>query len=108
MFGYGFPGNVRELENIIERASTLCEDGVIGLHDLKLNLGGSSDSIDIHGDSRNESVDSLDDHLEEIEKDILMDALEKTRWNKTEAAKKLGISFRSIRYRLKKLGLDDE
>ena len=108
MFGYSFPGNVRELENIIERASTLCEDGVIGLHDLKLNLGGSSDSIDIHGDSRNESVDSLDDHLEEIEKDILMDALEKTRWNKTEAAKKLGISFRSIRYRLKKLGLDDE
>jgi len=108
MLGYGFPGNVRELENIIERASTLCEDGIIGLHDLKLNLGGSSDSIDIHGDSRTESVDSLDDHLEEIEKDILMDALEKTRWNKTEAAKKLGISFRSIRYRLKKLGLDDE
>jgi two-component system response regulator PilR (NtrC family) len=51
---------------------------------------------------------SLYDHLENIEKDILMDALEKTRWNKTEAAKKVAISFRPIRYRLKKLGLNDE
>lgn len=52
-------------------------------------------------------INSLDDHLEEIEKEILLDTLERSRWNKTAAAKKLGISFRSIRYRLQKLGLDD-
>lgn len=59
-------------------------------------------------DLRIQSIDSPDDHLENIEKDILMDALEKTRWNKAEAAKKLAISFRSTRYRLKKLGLNDD
>jgi len=52
-------------------------------------------------------INSLDDHLEEVEKEILLDTLEQSRWNKTEAAKKLGISFRSIRYRLQKLGLND-
>lgn len=55
-----------------------------------------------------QSLDSLDDHLENIEKDILMDAFEKTHWNKTKAAKELAISFCSIRYRLEKLGLNDE
>lgn len=105
MLSYSFPGNVRELENMLERASTLCEDNIIANHDLKFN---QSAPIEIAADFRIQSINSLDDHLEEIEKDILMDALEKTRWNKTEAAKKLGISFRSIRYRLKKLGLNDE
>jgi len=57
---------------------------------------------------RIQSIDSLDDHLENIEKDTLMDALEKTRWNKTKAPKMLAISFHPIRYRLKKLGLNDE
>ena len=51
---------------------------------------------------------SLDDYLLEVEKEILCDALEKVRWNKTLAAKRLGITFRSLRYRLQKLGLDDE
>jgi two-component system response regulator PilR (NtrC family) len=55
-----------------------------------------------------QSIDSPDDHLENIEKDILLDALEKTRWNKTKAPKMLAISFHPIRYRLKKLGLNDE
>ncbi len=59
-------------------------------------------------DLRIQCIVSLDDHLENIEKDILMDALEKTHWNKTKAAKELAISFRAIRYRLKKLGLNDE
>jgi len=59
-------------------------------------------------DLRIECKVSLYDHLENIEKDTLMDALKKTRWNKTKAPKMLAISFHPIRYRLKKLGLNDE
>ncbi|MDG1819033.1 MAG: sigma-54 dependent transcriptional regulator [Porticoccaceae bacterium] len=123
---YSFPGNVRELENILERACTLCENSRIELEDLKLNPAAAL-TTDPQGEAQTKQqykdiktsnpsvrldsripVSSLDDHLEEIEKEILIETLEKARWNKTEAAKKLGISFRSIRYRLEKLGLNDE
>ena len=109
---YSFAGNVRELENILERASTLCENSQIQEEDLKFN--GATSDINVpnpgvpHTTPPSEEIPSLDNYLQEIERDILVDALEKTRWNKTEAAKQLGISFRSIRYRLKKLGLEDE
>jgi two-component system response regulator PilR (NtrC family) len=118
LLSYSFPGNVRELENILERACTLCEKNRIELEDLKLNSGASNLDIALAAKA-NKSIlsersdtlipaGSLDDHLEEIEKEILIETLEQARWNKTEAAKKLGISFRSIRYRLEKLGLNDE
>lgn len=110
---YSFPGNVRELENVLERAFTLCEDDQITLEDIQLpqplapqkeeNPGGSSRNTP----EMNESYESLDEYLEEIERDVITQTLEETRWNRTAAAKKLGISFRSFRYRLKKLGLDD-
>lgn len=110
---YSFPGNVRELENVLERAFTLCEDDQITLEDIQLpqplapqkeeTPGGSSRNTP----EMNESYESLDEYLEEIERDVITQTLEETRWNRTAAAKKLGISFRSFRYRLKKLGLDD-
>ncbi|NIB40240.1 sigma-54-dependent Fis family transcriptional regulator [Pseudomaricurvus alkylphenolicus] len=107
---YRFPGNVRELENILERAFTLCEDDVISLEDLQLSGGKTSAApqTQVSHTTDTDSIHSLDEYLEEIEKEVICNTLEKTKWNRTAAAKKLGISFRSFRYRLKKLGLDSE
>lgn len=109
---FAFPGNVRELENTLERAFTLCEYDVINETDLQLpgtttskTAALSTDKAALY-DARRHAC--LDEYLADIERTILLDALEQSRWNRTEAAKKLGISFRSIRYRLKKLGLDHD
>ncbi len=107
--GYSFPGNVRELENILERAFTLCENDRIRPEDLQLPQVSQPSGIPLAGSSReHDSVSNLDEYLEEVEKEIILAALESTRWNRTAAAQKLGISFRSFRYRLKKLDLDSE
>lgn len=108
---FSFPGNVRELENTLERAFTLCEYDVITEEDLQ--LPGTTTKTAVQSTKKSANYDagrhaSLDEYLEDIERTILLDALEQSRWNRTEAAKKLGISFRSIRYRLKKLGLDHD
>ncbi len=97
---YSYPGNIRELENILERASTLCEGLKIGESDLGITRQESQ--LEQH---KPNDV-PLDSYLGDIEKTRIIDALEQTRWNKTKAAKLLGISFRALRYRLEKLGLD--
>jgi len=102
---HAFPGNVRELENTLERAVALCEDNTIQLDDLGLNeqqLSTGNTNSD-----QPQPGEGLEDYLTRIEIDVLNKALEETRWNRTAAAKKLGISFRALRYRLSKLGLGE-
>jgi two-component system response regulator PilR (NtrC family) len=110
---YSFPGNVRELENILERALTWAEDDTINVEDLMFSSEVKKVKP-IHEapmvvDKPIETPDNSDDltmQLENQERALIQKALEETRWNKTAAAKKLGITFRALRYKLKKLNLD--
>jgi two-component system response regulator PilR (NtrC family) len=98
---YSFPGNVRELENIIQRAIALAEGSEIDEAALMLPVTGNGDTP-----GNDYADEALDTFLHQHEKDKILAALEQTRWNKTAAAKLLGISFRALRYRLDKLGID--
>jgi two-component system response regulator PilR (NtrC family) len=100
---YAFPGNVRELENILERALALCGEDQIGKDDLYLSVpeGAMEDIAHEPG-----AKWPLQEYLDRVEKEAIMEALEKTRYNKTAAAKLLGITFRALRYRLERLGID--
>lgn len=107
---YHFPGNVRELENILERAIALHEHGVIEAGDLSLSSNfpspATTSTAPVNINDFNAEQMSLESYLLDIEKKALSTALEQNRWNKTAAAKQLGMTFRSFRYRLKKLGLE--
>ena len=117
-----YPGNVRQLENTLARAAAMSESAVIGIEDLEeltpasnpvvASPGVSSSTGEVTGSldaatSLSAVAGDLEGHMDSIEREILQNAMTEYRWNKTAAAKALGVSFRSLRYRLKKLGLDD-
>lgn len=97
---YSFPGNVRELENILERATALCSGAVIEVEDLHLSVVESPE------DKAGRGSETLDDYLNRLEKQAILEALQKTGNNRTAAARLLGITFRSMRYRLERLGIE--
>src|SRR5580693_6120625 len=99
---YAFPGNVRELENILERAINLSTGGEVSAGDIQLRPTRG----DAPAAANAQSAGALGNHLEDIERDAIRRALEQTRYNKTAAAKVLGMSFRALRYRIKKLGIE--
>ena len=99
---YSYPGNVRELENLLERAMALCEAGEITINDLNMPVTNLNNTVEMP----KESGMLLETYLVDIEKKVILEALEKCRWNKTATAKLLGISFRALRYKLEKLGLN--
>ncbi|MEO5342230.1 MAG: sigma-54 dependent transcriptional regulator [Gammaproteobacteria bacterium SHHR-1] len=101
---YGFPGNIRELENILERAAALCEAGQIEPHDLRLPKS-EAPALDIGQIGVDQNLDQV---LEDVERQLISAALDETSWNRTAAARRLGISFRALRYKLDKLGLEQK
>ena len=116
---YNYPGNFRELENILERAVALASNHTIDVDDLQITtdpLGGGSAAVELEGTSQHQIVNGLpnfqmgttqiQDYLDDIERQILEYALRLTQGNRTQAAKTLGISFRSMRYRLERLNID--
>ena len=116
---YNYPGNFRELENILERAVALASNHTIDVSDLQITtdpLGGGSAAVELEGTSQHQVISGLpnfqmgttqiQDYLDDIERQILEYALRLNQGNRTQAAKTLGISFRSMRYRLERLNID--
>jgi two-component system response regulator PilR (NtrC family) len=100
LLAYPFPGNVRELENMLERAVTLCSSGEIGEADLNLKPA-ADDTL-----SQLATATHLGNQVDDVQRQAIIRALKKTRYNKTAAAKLLGLSLRQLRYRIAKLGIE--
>jgi two-component system response regulator PilR (NtrC family) len=115
---YDFPGNVRELENILERAMAMCDGSNIDAGDLMLPQRNARAGHDTPSATAGHEAPiapspaassangGLDDYISNLERTAIVKALEESRYNKTAAARKLGITFRALRYKLKKLGID--
>jgi two-component system response regulator PilR (NtrC family) len=110
LLSYAYPGNVRELENILERALTLCSEDRITPEDIQLKQGQLlADLPELAGKDLafgEGGADGLEGQLEHIQREAILRALEQTRYNKTKAAELLGMTFRQLRYRVKKLGIE--
>ena len=109
LLSYSYPGNVRELENILERAVTLCSNDRIEPEDIQLKQGQLLADLPEtagRGVSAEPGADGLEGQLESIQREAIVRALEQTRYNKTKAAELLGMTFRQLRYRVKKLGIE--
>jgi two-component system, NtrC family, response regulator PilR len=114
LLAHAFPGNVRELENTLERALALCEGGRIEADDIQLRAPAAGMERDAAQPARPAAPESvinpeegdLGNQLEDLERAAIIKALEQTRYNRTKAAELLGISFRALRYRIKKLGIE--
>ena len=111
LLSYSYPGNVRELENILERAVTLCSNDRVEPDDIQLKPGQlltdlpemAGRDVTLAGEG---GADGLEGQLEHIQREAIVRALEQTRYNKTKAAELLGMTFRQLRYRVKKLGIE--
>jgi len=115
---YGFPGNVRELENILERAMAMADGDRIDAADLHLPQGNGHGGRGVPVEPPPSAADdaplagidpgagALPSYIEQLERAAIQKALEDNRWNKTKAAAQLGITFRALRYKLKKLGME--
>jgi two-component system response regulator PilR (NtrC family) len=98
---YDFPGNVRELENILERAIALTGSEEISADDLRLAPAPPADEPAVEG-----AKWPLQDYLDRVEREAILEALQRTRFNRTAAARMLGITFRALRYRMERLGIN--
>ena len=102
--GYDFPGNIRELENILERAVALSASAEIGVEDLRL----APSAAEVGAVPPEGGAEALPDYLDGLERKAIIEALAKTGFNRTAAAKLLGITFRQLRYRMQRLGIREE